>query len=73
MAEYDLEVGVSVEEASKDQSQRRQSGVEVPPPPERGQGEVVVGIESARRRITNGSRWQLRMDEKWSWKSRRET
>ena len=39
------------------------SGVEVPPPTEGGEGEIGRLVEAAVRRVPNGGRGQLRMDE----------
>ena len=54
-----------VEGASEYQPQCRGRGVEVPPPSEGGEGKVGHGVEAAVRRVANGRRRQLRMNEHW--------
>ena len=52
-----------VEGASQDEPQCREPGVEVPSPSEGGEAQIRDGVEAAIRRVANGSRGQLRMDE----------
>src|SRR5207244_3374605 len=54
---------VSIEGAPEDQPQRGKSGVKVPSPTERGQGEVGRRVEAAVRGVTDRGRRQLRVDE----------
>jgi hypothetical protein len=63
VAEHDLEVRMPVEGSSEYHPQCRDCGVQVPSPSECGEGKISHGIEAAVRRVTNGRRWQLRMNE----------